>query len=249
MSYSLKILIVDDERQSCALIKKLVQQFHSDSEVKEAYTITDALAALNDHQPDLIFLDIQMRGETGFDLLDRTKIDSQVIFITAHSEYALKAFRYSAIDYLLKPLDIQEFEQALAKASKRTRNPENFWKQLEFLQEFRSKAELPEKLTIPTAEGFLFVTISDILYCQAIGNYTQFHLKSNQKSLSSRTLGYYEDTLQNHNFFRMHRSYLVNMAQITMYKKGDGGTVVMSNGDELEVARSQKETILKLLAC
>ncbi len=190
-----------------------------------------------------------MRGETGFDLLDKIgKVNFGIIFTTAHSEFAVKAFRYSALDYLMKPIDSDEFRAATEKAIAGIKHQHSPGKQIEFLRELRSNQKTPDKLTIPTAEGFLFISINDILYCHSVGNYTEFYLIDKQKKLlSSYNLGYYNEILITHGFFRVHRSYLVNLAHIKMYKKGDGGILIMNNGDEIEVARGNKGAFLKIL--
>jgi two-component system LytT family response regulator len=242
------VLIVDDELQSRSLIKKLLAVHFPNIISDEAETVSNAVEKIQQISPKLVFLDVQMRGETGFDLLDKIgKSGFEIIFTTAHSEFALKAFRYSALDYLMKPIDANEFKSAVEKAIQRIKNQESQAKQIEFLKELRSNQKTPNKLTVPTAEGFLFLGIADILYCHAVGNYTEFYLANHHKILSSYTLGYYNEILNSHNFFRVHRSYLVNLAHIKMYKKGDGGVLVMNNGDEIEVARSTKEVFLKIM--
>jgi two-component system LytT family response regulator len=241
-------LIVDDELQSRSLIKKLLAVHFPNIISDEAETVSNAVEKIQQLSPKLIFLDVQMRGETGFDLLDKIgKGDFEIIFTTAHSEFALKAFRYSALDYLIKPIDAEEFRSAVEKAIERIKKQQSQVKQIEFLKELRSNQKTPDKLTVPTAEGFLFLSITEILYCHAVGNYTEFHLTNHQKTLSSYTLGYYNEVLKSHSFFRVHRSYLVNLSHIKMYKKGDGGVLVMNNGDEIEVARSTKEDFLKIM--
>lgn len=244
---SFPVLIVDDELQSRSLIKKLLSVHFPNLITNEAETVAEASEKIHRVAPKLIFLDVQMRGETGFDLLDRIGPASfEIIFTTAYSEFALKAFRYSALDYLVKPIDAEELRTAVEKAILRIRNQQSQVGQIQFLKEIKSQ-NTPQKLTVPTAEGFLFISIDDILYCHAIGNYTEFHLSGRQTFLSSYTLGYYNEILISHNFFRIHRSYLINMAHIKMYKKGTGGSVIMNNGDEIEVSRNSKEEFLKML--
>lgn len=246
MNHHFQILIVDDEKQSCDLIEKLLHDHFPDVIAHKAFDVNTAIQKIKVNAPSLIFLDVQMQGETGFDLLDKMQAGSNVIFITAYSEFAIKAFRYSATDYLLKPIDATEFQQAVSKAFNKIKTNIDSTEQLEFLKELKAARRSPDKLTVPTAEGFLFISISDILYCHALGNYTEFHLAGNQKVLSSYTLGYYGEILEQHHFFRVHRSYLINLGQIKMYKKGEGGMVIMSDGCEIEVARGQKETFLKM---
>jgi len=247
MNQYLQILIVDDEAQSRDLIRKLLLDFFPANTIDEAQDVSTAAKKINHNQFDLIFLDVQMRGETGFDLLDKVNIDFQIIFTTAHSEFAIKAFRYSATDYLMKPIDTDEFKEAVEKAVQKIKAKKHSVEQIEFLKEIKSTKKLPEKLTIPTSSGFLFVNISDIIYCHAVGNYTEFHLISKEKIISSYTLGHYSEILETANFFRIHRSYLINLSQIKMYKKGEGGLLVMNNGEEIEVSRSNKGNFLKIL--
>jgi two-component system LytT family response regulator len=243
-----RVLIIDDELQSRSLIKKLLSVHFPALIIEEAETVAGAMEKISQFVPNLIFLDVQMRGETGFDLLDKMgKMNFGIIFTTAHSEFAVKAFRYSALDYLMKPIDADEFKTAVEKALEKIKNIHSPSAQIEFLKELKSDQKKPAKLTIPTSEGFLFVSIHDILYCHAVGNYTEFYLAGNQKILSSYSLGYYDELLEEQNFFRTHRSYLVNLAHIKMYKKGDGGVLIMNNGDEIEVARSNKESFLRML--
>jgi two-component system LytT family response regulator len=243
----LTTLIVDDELQSRLLLKTLLLHNFPQFTVEEAESVNTAKEKIAKRRPDLVFLDVQMRDETGFDLLDQLDtINFGIIFTTAHSEHALKAFRYSAIDYLMKPIDTEEFTSAVSKALQRIKNLQSSSEQIEFLREVRSSRTSPDKLTVPTSEGFLFVSIKDILYCHAVGNYTEFHLAGQQKIVSSYTLGYYDEILSNHQFFRVHRSYLVNLGHIKMYKRGEGGSIIMNDGREIEISRNHKEAFLKL---
>jgi two-component system, LytTR family, response regulator len=247
MLAGIRILIVDDELQSISLIKKLLLDHFPEFLIFEALTVDEALQNIRDNHPQLLFLDVQMRGETGFDLLDKTDITNfEIIFTTAHGEFAIKAFKYSALDYLLKPIDADEFVDAVNKAVLRIKSHQSSSDQINFLKEIKSHRSLPEKLTVPTPEGFLLLNISDILYCQASGNYTELYLSDNKKIISSYTLGHYDEILTNHNFFRVHRSFLVNIEHIKMYKKGAGGTIIMKNGHEIEVSRRNKDAFLQI---
>ena len=243
------ILIVDDEPHSRMLIRKLLSNAGITEKVFDSGTVTEAFEIILHSKPGIFFLDVQMKNETGFDLLNLVKdIDFEIIFTTAHSEFAVRAFRYSAADYLMKPIDTDEFLNALEKVKTRVRQQHSGQSQrMEPLkQNLISPAKLPEKLTIPTTDGFLLVSIPDILYCHAINNYTSFYLQGNEKLVSSHNLGYYDELLAPHGFFRPHRSYLVNPVHIKMYRKGDGGTLVMKDGQEIEVSRGNKELFLKL---
>ncbi|MFI5187697.1 MAG: LytR/AlgR family response regulator transcription factor [Chitinophagales bacterium] len=244
---SLKVLIVDDELQSRSLIRKLLLDHFPGMIIEEAEAVSSALEKIDQFMPGLVFLDVQMRGETGFDLLDKIgKVNFGIIFTTAHSEFAVKAFRYSAMDYLMKPLETNEFKAAVEKVLQRIKTDHSSYPQVEYLKELKAEQKIPDKLTIPTPEGFLFISVHDIFYCHAVGNYTQFILVNNRKLISSYTLGYYDELLSDQNFFRIHRSYLINLKHIKMYKKTGGGIVVMNDGEEIDVSRSNKEAFLKL---
>jgi two-component system LytT family response regulator len=249
MTNNIRVLIVDDEFQCRSLICKLIGTAFPGFIVEQADNITDTLHLVSEFKPDLIFLDVQMKGETGFDLLDHYPgIDAAIIFTTAHSEFAVKAFRYSAMDYLMKPLEMEDFRMAVDKAVLKIKSLKALpGGQIDYFNQLRNSKAPPDKLTVPTAEGYLFIKIEDIIYCHASGNYTEFHLANGQTVISSYTLGYYNDLLEDHNFFRVHRSYLINLSFIKMYKKGDGGVVIMNNGDEIEVSRNNKNEFLKFL--
>lgn len=249
MAENINALIVDDEFQSRKLVAKMLSRFFPEiNSITEASSVDEAKKSIHIYQPQLIFLDIQMQGENGFDLLDKiTDFNFEIIFITAHNQYAVKAFRYNALDYLMKPVDADEFRAAVVKAIKRinqdTKNPEEQIVSLK--QQLQNPQKIPERIIIPTAEGYLIIPVQDISYCHANSNYTIFHLKHKTKVISSYTLGHYEDLLSEHNFFRIHRSYMINLAFIKMYRKADGGTVIMNDGQEIEVSRRNKEAFMK----
>ena len=250
MTQLFQILLVDDETQGRALTRKLLEDSPGRTfQIEEAASVKEAVQKINSQQPDLIFLDVQMRGETGFDLLNQLEgCKAAVIFITAHSEFAVKAFRYSALDYLLKPVDKTEFISALEKAFYRIETagvPASA--QLNYLvEQLKNNNRLPDKLPVHTSKGITFLPVQDILYCKAVSNYTEFRLLSNKKIISSYTLGYYHELLAEQNFFRIHRSCLINLLHISMYNKGDGGSVIMNDGEEIEISRNNKEAFLQL---
>lgn len=206
--------------------------------------VDEGIKAIKEHKPEIVFLDIQMQRETGFDLLTRIRdINFEVIFTTAHSEYAIKAFKFSAIDYLLKPIDIQELKHAIEKVNKKLHD--NISLRLEHLvQNLRSTSSENYKLALPTAEGLLFVKVSNILYCEASSNYTEIVTEDGKKHVVSRTLKEYDEMLSDHNFFRIHNSYLINLNAIKKYVRGEGGYVVMNNDRSLDVSKRKKESFL-----
>lgn len=217
--------------------------------VGQADTVKEALAGIQEMQPQIIFLDVQMRNETGFDLLDKLDIiNFEVVFTTAHNEFAVRAFRYSALDYLIKPIDAGELGSAMQKAKKRIQDPPSSRvEQIQLLNQYLNDSrKIPDKIAIPTPEGLVFIPVLDIIYCHGLGNYTEFYMVNEKKITSSHTLKQYEEMLEGNHFFRAHKSFLINLAHIRKYLRGEGGTAVMSNGHEIEIARRNKTIFLSL---
>jgi len=242
----LKCIIVDDEERSRLSLKILVQDFCDDVEVVAlCASVDEALTAIEEQRPHILFLDIQMDGETGFDLLERIKnIDFEIIFTTAYTEFALKAIKFSAIDYLLKPIDTEELKSAVDKVEKRVNG--SVTTRLENLvQNLKANTNNQRfKLALPSSEGLVFVKVDDIMYCEASSNYTVIYLMDGKSHIVSRTLKEYEDLLGDQNFFRIHKSYLINLNAIKKYVRGDGGYVVMNNDKSLDVAKRKKDEFL-----
>ena len=249
MKPTVDVLILDDELQSRLLIRRLLAKYPSITGISEADSITAARDIIKAKNPSLVFLDIQLRNETGFELFSQPEeIHYKVIFTTSYSEYAIRAFRYNALDYLLKPIDIHEFDQAMDKfLSGIIGSPETGQQRYSNLKDhLNSDNTLPNKLTVPTTEGYFFLEPKSILYCHADSNYTEFYLSGNQKIISSHTLGYYEELLGGQQFFRVHRSFLINLTHVRSYRKSEGGSVVMSDGREIEISRGNKDAFLQL---
>lgn len=246
----LTAIIIDDEFQSRNLLSKLILQVAPEIRlVGQAVDTNEAFIAINELNPKLIFLDIMMRDETGFDLLQRfNHYPFDIVFITAYNEFAIKAFKYNAIDYLLKPVDKEELRLAVDRAKERINNRhhaspeqmENFFKSVE------GQPGIQNKIAVPTADGFEIIELKEILYCQSSSSYTYFHLINKRKLISSYPLKQYDDILSDRNFFRVHKSFLVNLLHIKNYRKGEGGTIVMTDGQEIEVSRRNKESLMKI---
>ncbi len=244
----IKCIIVDDEQKSQESLKILLEDFCKGVEVKAlCQNVTEAITALATHNPDLVFLDIHLQRETGFDLLTQAeKIDFEVVFTTAYSEYAIKAFKFSAIDYLLKPIDIEELRKAVEKVQKKHNG--NITDRLDqLILNLKNTTGQNYKLALPTTDGLIFVQIENIIYCEASSNYTQIFTQDGKKHLVSRTLKEYEDLLTDQNFFRIHNSYLINLNLIKKYVRGEGGYVVMANDVSLDVSKRKKEAFLARL--
>jgi two-component system LytT family response regulator len=242
----IRSIIVDDELKSRESLKKILLTFCDDVEVlATCQNVVEAIGAIDQLKPDVVFLDVQMQGETGFDLLAKiSTIDFDVIFTTAHSEYAIKAIKFSAIDYLLKPIDVDELQKALEKV--RVTKKGNMLEQMQqLLQNIKNPNTENYKLALPTAEGLTFIKVNEVLYLKASGNYTEIFMRDGQKHLVSRHLKEYDDLLTDQNFFRVHHSSLINLSYIKNYVRGDGGYVVMSDNASLDVSRRKKDAFLE----
>jgi two-component system LytT family response regulator len=251
MAKELKILIVEDEARGRNALKVMLSRIENINIIGEAENVDKAISLIDDKNPDLVLLDIEMPFKNGFELLaalpDRT---FDVIFTTAYDSYAIKAIKFSAIDYLLKPIDPEELEEAINRVNeKRKKNKSK--PQLQFsnlLENLKNKNNQNFKLSLPTSEGSLYIPIENIIRCTSDANYTWFYLTSETKPiLVSKTLKDYEELLTDFGFCRIHHSHLINLKFIAKYIKGEGGTVVMLDGTEVEVSRRKREIFLKSL--
>ncbi|MFI5188532.1 MAG: LytR/AlgR family response regulator transcription factor, partial [Chitinophagales bacterium] len=203
--------------------------------------------AIRQHLPDLVFLDVEMPKMNGFEMLEQLSVvDFDIIFTTSYDQYALKAIRFSAIDYLLKPVDEEELRNAIQKIIRRSQKP--IAQQLEILMQKIHYPSTPvSKIAMPTMEGLQMIQVDSIINCKSDSNYTILHLKDKKKQVVSTTLKEIEELLEDHSFVRVHRCYLVNLNEVEKYIKGEGGYLVMSDGSTIDVSRSKKETLLKKL--
>jgi two-component system LytT family response regulator len=243
----LTAIVVDDEPKSRENLAILITDFCPGVEVVAmAESVDEGLQLIEELDPDLVFLDIQMHAETGFDLLRRiSKISFEVIFTTAYSEYAIEAIRFSALDYLLKPIDIAELKQAVNKAKNKKSNSFLERKLENLIENFKNNRSDSLKIALPTADGLIFINVADISFLEAEGSYTNFHLNDKKKYLVTKSLKEYESMLVDKNFFRIHNSYLINLNEIERYVRGEGGYVVMKNGQHLDVSKRRKNAFLK----
>jgi two-component system LytT family response regulator len=238
-------IIVDDELKSRESLKILLEEFCDNVTVKAlCQDVAEAVQAIQQYKPDVVFLDIQLQRETGFDLLTQLgDFDFEVIFTTAYAEYAIKAFKFAAIDYLLKPIDIEELKRAVSKIEKRM-NDSIAQRLQQLMQNLKNTSSENYKLALPTTDGLVFVKMQDILYCEASSNYTEITVMDGKKYIVSRTLKEYEDMLGEHSFYRIHNSYLINLNAIKKYVRGEGGYVIMANDKSLDVSKRKKEGFL-----
>lgn len=242
----MKAILVDDEPDGIRTLKKMLESHCPNVEV--AATCSNAAVAkqeLERIRPDVVFLDIQMPGKSGLDLLTEIpEKDFEVIFVTAHNEYMLQALQYSAADYLLKPVDEDRLIEAVLRVETRIQAEKKEW--TETLMHNLNKAGSPSemRLCLPTLKGFIVVKLDDIIYCEAERSYTIFHLDGKRTVTVSKSLIEYDNLLQETQFFRIHKSFLVNLNHIKEYQRGEGGLVIMTDNAEIEVSRRKKEFFL-----
>lgn len=242
----IKAIIIDDERHSCDALKMLIDKSCPQIHVATiCYSGADAIEKIRELRPELIFLDIEMPNMNGFQMLEQIpKIDFEIIFTTSYDQYAITAFKFSALDYLLKPVDREELEKAVQKISKKI-NP-GISQQLGILLQKINHPSVPvQRIALPTMQGLEFVPVDSIIHCSSSNNYTEFFLADKKKLLVSRTLKEAEDMLTDHAFLRVHHSHIVNLNAITRYVKGEGGYLIMADGSTVDVSRSRKELLMQ----
>ena len=242
----IKAILIDDEAKARRILEALLKEYCTDVEiVATAADVPSGVIAINQHKPDVLFLDVEMPGYTGFQLLDFFRdIDFDIVFTTAHSDYAVQAFRVSAIDFLLKPIQISELIAAVDKVkAKQGQNKER----LSVLKE-NFKDNAVKKLALPVAEGLLFADTDTLTHLEADGAYTHFHFDDGRKVVVSKKIKEFEEALtQQSNFFRTHRSFIVNLKKIKQYVKQEGGYVLLENDIQVPLARERKDEFLQVI--
>lgn len=241
----IKTLIIDDEINGRNILKKMISTFCEGVEViGEAESVKTGIDAIKRLKPELVLLDIQMQDGTGFDLLEQTdEKDFKVIFVTSFDNYAIKAFKFSAVDYILKPVDPDNLVEAINRV-KDLDSDNNFEDKIDVLI---SNMNSLDKVALPSSDGVRFVKIGDIVRCESDNNYTMFYLISKEKILVSKTLKEFEIMLSGVKFFRVHKSHLVNLNYVTKYVPGEGGYLILEDGSHVDVSRRKKEGLLKVL--
>ena len=241
----IKTVVIDDELNGRNIIKSFVEKYCSGIEViAEADSVSSGINCIIDNKPDLVFLDIQMQDGTGFDLLEKLpKRNFKLIFVTSFDHYAIKAFKFSAVDYILKPVDPDQLIEAVEKVKAMTPS-ENVESKIDVLI---SNITSLEKIALPASDGIRFIKISEIIRCESDNNYTLFYLTTKEKILVSKTLKDFELMLGGSNFFRVHKSHLVNLRFIAKYIPGEGGYLILEDGSHVDVSRRKKEGLMKVL--
>jgi two-component system LytT family response regulator len=236
-------VIIDDEPGNVDVLKKIVSDFCEGIKISgTAASVDEGITIIKEIKPDLVFLDIEMPGKNAFDLIDYfTPVEFEIIFVTAFEQYALKAFRYSAIDYLLKPVNIGELREAVEKAGKRIKE-RNFQERLDNFFSIERKKE--SKIAIQLKDGYRFINYNDIVCCSSKGTYTVISVINGTKLISSNNLKYFAELLPEDIFCRIHNSHLANLHHAVSYSKGRGGTLLMTNKMMLEVSQRKKDELL-----
>jgi two-component system LytT family response regulator len=244
----LKALIVDDEAKSRNVLANLLSAYCPEIEiVGTADNGNDATKLIKTEEPDILFLDIEMKGETGFDLIQNlSHVNFDIIFTTAHDKYAIQAIRFSALDYLMKPILAEDLKTSVKRVFEK-QNGKDRVHQLDALVYNINYSNADKKLVLPTSEGYEFISISEVIRCESSNNYTCFYLKDKTKLLISKTLMEFERLLSPYYFLRVHQSHLINLRMIKKFQKGEGGILLMEDGTEIDVSRRKKAELMEKL--
>ncbi len=246
----IKAIIVDDEQHCIDALQTMLEKKCPGVQVTgSAKSVREAKELIDDLQPDIVFLDVEMPYQNGFELLKLfDKVYFDVIFTTAYEQYALKAIKFNALDYLLKPFSVKELQDALEKCreKKLSRHKDQGISPMEvFLQNMKTMQQTHKKIALPTINGLVFMPVQNIVRCESTGNYTRIFFTDKKNLMVSRPLKEFEELLSDVDFFRVHNSHLINMQQMQSYIQGEGGFALMSDGTQVEVSRRRKADFLK----
>ncbi len=243
----LKAIIVDDEKISRDILNDYIAKYCPEVTVlAQCDSVKTGLLAIEKHQPDIVFLDVEMPKGNGFDLLEQVKdIQFETIFVTAFDNYAIQALNYSAAYYILKPVSIDELVAAVDKIkNQKQKNTAGVHTKV-LLENIKNKTISQHKIVLPLQDGFEVVNLKDIVHCDAHDNFTDFHFVSGQKMMICRTLKFYEELLGESGFMRVHKSHLINLDHVMKYKRGKGGQLTMSNGAVIDVSPNKKDELME----
>ncbi|MFY7943387.1 MAG: LytR/AlgR family response regulator transcription factor [Crocinitomicaceae bacterium] len=244
----MRALVVDNETEIRNSVVELIGAFCPDiTEIGEAVSVETGIAKIQEFKPDVLFLDVELGDGTGMDLLSKLgPVNFPVIFITAHNKYAVDAFRFSAIDFLLKPIDPEELMRSVDRIKSQTNN--HLSEQIQVLKDMISNnLKIDKKIVLRDSASIYFVKVADIIRCESDRSYTTFILNDGKKIVVSKGIKDYEEILEPNGFIRTHQSHLVNTSKIVRFDKIDGGALVMENGDQVPVSQRKKEEVIELL--
>lgn len=245
-------VLIDDDTNLRNGMKGLLSRYMPEINIiGEADSVETGTILLLQNPPQVVFLDIHLGDGSGFDLLEKVnekgKLNSQIIFITAHEQYAIKAFRFSALDFLLKPVDPEELEKVIGKLKQVIDKNDNVAHIDLLLENIRKKVDNFKRIALSNSDGIHLFEVSDIIRCESEDNYTKFYIKNSKPILISKTLKEYEDLLTEHGFERIHQSHLINLAYLKSYIKKDGGYVIMADNSNLPISQRKKDRLQELL--
>ncbi len=243
----MKAIIVDDEQTSRNVLREYVAKYCDDVKVvAEADSVQSALPEIRRHNPDIVFLDVEMPKGNGFDLLEQVgQVNFETVFVTAFDHYAIQALNYSAAYYLLKPVSIDELITAVDKIRKQREKNVSAPHARVILENIHALGAQQKKIVLPLLEGFEVVRIEEIVSCEAHDNFTDFHFTSRPKMMICRTLKFYEELLQESGFLRVHKSHLINLDHVAKYTRGKGGILTMTDGSEIGVSPQKRELLME----
>jgi len=248
MKHLTAILIDDESSSRNSLRQKLVTHCSNITIVAECESGEDGVKAIQSHNPDIVFLDVEMPRMNGFVMLQQLEQRSfELIFTTAYDHYAISAIRFSALDYLVKPIEIKTLKEAVERAREKIQTDLPNQRIETLLHNLIDEKNLHNRIAIPSLEGLQFIDITDIIYLEAESNYSFIYLQTGTRITVSKTLKDFEELLPNHTFIRIHHSYIINKNHVRKYLKGEGGQVLMSNGKLLDVARRKKEDFMRAI--
>lgn len=249
MKRKLNTVIIDDEQDAVSFIRSIIREYCPGLEVTgEAFDANEGVELILANQPDLVLLDVEMPHGSGFDVLSKFPEKTfEVIFITAFNHYAIKAIKFSAVDYILKPINISEFIEAVDKVAEKRRNSPSPDRNFETLLE-NLNSSVPPRLAIPTSDGMEYLNTRDIIRIEADRSYSWFFLAGKRKILVSKNLKEYQDLLNDRNFFRSHNSHLINLEHVRKYLRTDGGAIEMDDGSQIPISRTRKDLFLAHMA-
>ena len=244
----IRAIIIEDEKSNRDNLYKILSDYCQQVKVvAQCASAIEGRQAITQYQPDLVFLDIEMPGGDGFSLLESIdNINFEVIFVTAFDHYGIKAVKFCALDYILKPIDILELNQAVDKVEKRLVNQMDS-KRLRTLLENRRKNLSNSKIALPLADKIEFIEIENITRCKGEGNYTHIYTKTGESFMASKTLKEFEELLCEQNFLRTHQSHLINLSEVKSYVKKDGGYIKMKDSTAIAISRQRKEMVIEVL--
>ncbi|MDI1316942.1 LytTR family DNA-binding domain-containing protein [Flavobacterium sp.] len=246
-------VLIDDDKHLRTGLKALLERYTNEINIiGEAESVKTGVALLEKLQPQVLFLDIHLSDGTGFDILEKLantkgKTNAHIVFITAHEQYAVKAFKFSALDFILKPVDPEELQHTIAKIKAVVGKNSSFEHIDLLLENIRKKVDNFKRIALSTSDGIHLFDVSDIIRCEAKVNYTEFFIKNHKPLLISRTLKEFEEMLTEHGFERIHQSHLINLSYLKSYIKSDGGYVIMSDNANIPLAQSKREKLQELI--